>query len=235
MNLLLTCEHASNRVPRRYARLFQGQGGILDTHRAWDPGARQLARRLASELQVTLIEGRLSRLLIELNRSLHHAQLWSEYSRELKREERRRLIREVYSPYREAVKTRLADLTKRRQRALHVGVHTFTPVLDGVARSADVGLLYDPGRPRETTVALLWQTALRKAVPGLRVRRNYPYRGKADGLVTWLRGEFDSAVYLGIELEVNQRFPLGPQGDWRTLRAALAGSLAETLAAPVQL
>ena len=229
MILLLTCEHASNRIPGRYSRLFQGHRSVLDTHRAWDPGALPLARYLAQKLQAPMIEGEVSRLLIELNRSLHHPQLWSEFSRRLSRQDRNHVIHEVYLPYREAVRTRVTNLANGGLSVLHVGVHTFTPVLHGVARDADVGLLYDPQRSRETRFALGWQRVLQSTAPGLRVRRNYPYRGRADGLVTCLRGEFRADVYLGLELEVNQRFPRGRPARWRSLQSALANSLAEAI------
>jgi hypothetical protein len=39
----------------------------------------------------------------------------------------------------------------------------------------------------------------------LRVRRNYPYLGTADGLVSFLRKEFSSELYIGIEIELNQK------------------------------
>ena len=37
-----------------------------------------------------------------------------------------------------------------------------------------------------------------------RVRRNYPYRGAADGLTTALRRLFKPKDYLGLEIEINQ-------------------------------
>ena len=69
-----------------------------------------------------------------------------------------------------------------------------------------------------------WAELLRKRDPALRVRRNYPYRGAADGLPTWLRRRFPARVYLGVELEANQAYLAGPR------RAELARALAETLA-----
>ena len=39
---------------------------------------------------------------------------------------------------------------------------------------------------------------------GCRVRRNYPYLGKGDGLTTWLRRRFFSSEYAGVEIELNQ-------------------------------
>ena len=50
--LLLTCEHAGNRIPRAYAPLFRGADALLATHRGWDPGAYVLARFLAKRLRV---------------------------------------------------------------------------------------------------------------------------------------------------------------------------------------
>ena len=41
--------------------------------------------------------------------------------------------------------------------------------------------------------------------PELKIRFNYPYLGKADGFTTYLRKIFPEN-YIGIELEVNQKF-----------------------------
>jgi hypothetical protein len=98
-----------------------------------------------------------------------------------------------------------------------------------VARTADVGLLFDPRRPLEARLCGAWREALQALEPGLRVRRNYPYRGSADGLTTWLRGRFPARQYLGIEVEVNQRFPRGSARRWQALRASLTVSLRQAL------
>ena len=37
----------------------------------------------------------------------------------------------------------------RGRRVIHISSHSFTPELDGKVRSADVGLLYHPGRHGE--------------------------------------------------------------------------------------
>jgi predicted N-formylglutamate amidohydrolase len=110
---------------------------------------------------------------------------------------------------------------------LHVAVHSFTPVLHGEVRNADVGLLYGSGRPREARTCRRWQAELRRLDPALRVRRNYPYRGEADGLPTWLRRRFPDARYAGVELELNQALM---DGRRRAVTDALARSLAALLA-----
>lgn len=46
----------------------------------------------------------------------------------------------------------------------------------------------------------------------MNVRFNYPYLGKADGFTTHLRKKFKDN-YIGIELEVNQKFAKNNQMD----------------------
>lgn len=54
--------------------------------------------------------------------------------------------------------------------------------------------------------------------PGLRLRRNHPYRGRGDGLTAWLRQHHPDAAYVGIELELNQRFVLQGRAGARCRR-----------------
>ena len=93
---------------------------------------------------------------------------------------------------------------KKEMRVIHIAVHSFTPVLDGITRQADVGLLYDPARSPEKMLCSAWKNALRELAPELRVRRNYPYAGRADGLASHLRRRFQEHEYIGVELELNQ-------------------------------
>ena len=61
------------------------------------------------------------------------------------------------------------------------------------------------------------------------MRRNYPYKGYADGLTTYLRTRYPDPRYRGVELEVNQKHPLGDPARWRALRKQLVASLAAAL------
>jgi predicted N-formylglutamate amidohydrolase len=116
------------------------------------------------------------------------------------------------------------------RRVVHVAAHTFTPELDGVVRTADVGLLYDPARRGEHRLAAAWKAALSVAAPQLRVRRNYPYAGKGDGLTRELRLRFPAARYVGIELEVNQALAVATTPAARAARAAVVVTLQSVLA-----
>lgn len=227
--LLLSCEHGGNRVPARYAALFRDAQGVLASHRGWDPGALDLARRLEKSLQAPLVFATVTRLLVELNRSPKHEALFSEFTRELPARERERLLARHYRPYRERLSSFIAGTIQRAGRAVHVSLHTFTPVLNGVERRADVGLLYDPQRPAEVAFCTAWLAVLRARRPDLRLRRNYPYLGRSDGLTTHLRRRWPDEQYSGIELEVNQRWPLGGGPEWPRLQEDLAASLEEAL------
>ena len=62
------------------------------------------------------------------------------------------------------------------------------------------------------------------------MRRNYPYKGVSDSLVTYLRRLHGDASYAGIEVEINQKHFTTPswQGLIATVTAALAHAVDET-------
>ena len=223
--LLLTCEHGGNRIPLEYRALFRGAERALASHRGWDPGALALARRLGRRLGAPVLAVTWSRLLVEANRTPGNRRIWSPWTAPLSKQEKIRILERYWWPHRRKVETSVRTAVSGGARVVHVAMHSFTPVLDGLTRNADVGLLYDPARRAERHACDRWADLLRLQLPELRVRRNYPYRGTADGLCTWLRGRFPPAAYLGIELEVNQARLVNP---WRT---RLPDVLADTLEA----
>jgi len=185
---------------------------------------------LARALDAPLRAATVTRLLVDLNRSPGNPRVFSEWTRGLRREERRELLARWHTPHRAAADADVAGALARSARVLHLAVHTFTPTLNGVARRADVALLYDPARRRERTLTSAWGTALGELLPDLSVRRNDPYRGATDGLTTWLRRRYPPAAYLGIEVEVNQRL-FGPDGRVpRAIAEALVRGLERVLA-----
>jgi predicted N-formylglutamate amidohydrolase len=227
VELILSCEHGGNRVPARYRRVFSDR--LLSTHRGYDPGALTVARELASATGVPLFYSTISRLLIELNRPLRHHQIFSARAMRLAPAMREELIQRYYLPYWRAVEAAVEKALRRGRRVLHLSVHSFTPRLAGVRRMTDVGLLFDPSHALEASFCDLWRATLRKHAPRLRVRHNYPYRGTADALTTSLRQKFAARRYLGIEIEINQKFPRGDERRWRALRAILVATLEEAL------
>ena len=138
--LLLTCEHASDHVPARYAPLFASAAArtALRSHRGVDIGALALARALGKHLGVPVLHGDATRLLVDLNRSLGRPGSFSSFTDVLSDDERQRIIDRHYTPYRAQVHAALARRAQCGQRTLHLSVHSFTPRLHGQVRHVDV-------------------------------------------------------------------------------------------------
>jgi predicted N-formylglutamate amidohydrolase len=229
--LIVSCEHGGNRIPRTYRSLFLGQRARLQSHLGYDPGALALARDFAAALKAELFYSTVSRLLVDLNRSLGHPRLFSRSTKRAPRAVREAILDRHYLPHRKGLEERVSAEVARGQRVVHLSCHSFTPRLGGVTRRADVGLLYDPRRAVESALCEAWRARLLASAPRLRVRRNYPYRGRADGVKAQLRRRFGAQAYVGIELEVNQKHARGEASAWRGLRRLLVAAFAGTLAA----
>ncbi len=227
--LILTCEHAGNRVPSRYRPRFVGHEPLLPTHRGWDPGALLLAREMAKRFSAPLYFDETTRLLVDLNRSIGNPELHSEATRHLTLKERREILDVHYHPHRRAVDEAVMAAVREGDRVMHVASHSFTPELHGHVRTADIGMLYDPARPGEVAFATAWIDALRAADPALRLRRNYPYLGKSDGVTMKLRRRHAPDHYVGVELEVNQRYVEAGGPAWTKLRRTLVDTLGVAL------
>lgn len=202
-NILLTCEHGGNDVPSEYKHLFKDAQHVLETHRGWDIGILPFAEELARNLQAPLISSTISRLLVELNRSLGHEQLFSEFSSVLPKDARKALLEKYYFPHRETV-AQAVERALEYGRVFHLTVHSFTPELHGHVRNADITFLYDYRHKDERRLAEFWQRELKQAL-NIRVRRNYPYRGHTDGLTSALRKQRGHENYVGVCIEINQR------------------------------
>jgi predicted N-formylglutamate amidohydrolase len=224
-SLVVTCEHGGNDIPVPYRRLFRRWRAVLASHRGYDSGALIMAQALAEALDVPLVSSTISRLLVDLNRSIGNPRLYSTATKNLPAAVRATIVAEHYVPYRRRVEEIVARKIIRGRRVIHVSSHSFTPNLDGNVRRADVGLLYDPGRRGEVELCARWKAALATRAPELRVRRNYPYAGKGDGLTSHLRRQFPASQYIGIELEINQKLVQPQSRQWLPLRRALIDAL----------
>ncbi len=223
--VVVTCEHATATVPKGYRSLFDGSPEVLATHRAYDPGAQEVARALARRLGVEPpIETDWTRLLIDPNRSLNHRAVFSEFSPPTG-DPRREVLREIYRTHRARVTGRLEGLLAKQPEAIHLAVHTFTPCLNGETRVAEIGLLYDPARPAERKFC----RAMRSSMAGPhRIRMNYPYLGASNGLTRDLRGRWGER-YLGIELELNHGAFFDDPAAWSELQSRVVEGVAEAV------
>ena len=227
--VLVTCEHASNRLPAGFALRAE----LLNLHIAWDPGALPVARHIARRFDAELLPGKYSRLVVDLNRTVGNRVLMRQVSDghkipfncRLSASARAERIDEYYRPYREAVVEAAAALISAHGRCVHVSVHTFTPALAGKERGNDIGLLHDPRWGIERAVCAELRDHLDHATDYV-TWFNRPYSGTADGILPAMRRLYDPERFIGIELEINQKHAQ----DSAALRD-IAGALADGLAA----
>lgn len=203
VKLILTCEHGGNEIPPAYNSYFLNEA-VLNTHRAYDLGALDLFQSLKPLADAAFYSTH-SRLFIELNRSLHHRQLFSAYMKGVSKSQKEDIIKTYYWPYRTPVENSIRHYIKTGHTVLHLSIHSFTPELNGKTRQADIGLLYDSTNQAERQFCKLLKAELLILHPDLNVRFNYPYLGTSDGFTRALRTQF-TEQYLGIEIEVNQKF-----------------------------
>ncbi|WP_224996239.1 N-formylglutamate amidohydrolase [Cesiribacter sp. SM1] len=222
---ILSCEHAGNLVPARYHSLFKGKEDVLYTHKAIDFGALRLAQHLKQESGLPLYYTLHSRLLVEANRSPDNEELFSDYTSALEETEKKSILEEYYYPHRRQVQDKISQLLADGRAVIQLAAHTFTPVLEGKTREADMGILFDPERPMEQAFADALKQELLAQNPSRKVLYNSPYPGTDDSFPAYLRKCFSKEQYGGIELEVNQKFFLnGDASIWETLLAEISAA-----------
>ncbi|GAB6140545.1 N-formylglutamate amidohydrolase [Methylosoma difficile] len=229
VGIVITCEHGGNQIPELYHDLFKDRQALLYTHRGFDFGALMMARELADAFSAPLVSSHISRLLVDLNRSVGHPNLHADWVAHRATDLRESILQHYYHPYRGQVEQLVRQAIAEQGQVIHLSSHSFTPELNGVRRTADVGLLYDPARSGELGFCKHWQWALKACAPELVVRRNYPYLGKNDGLTAWFRQRLPASAYIGIELEINQHYVISGGQQWHDLRKAIIESLQNVL------
>lgn len=203
---IVTCEHATCHIRPEFISDTGIPPEVLASHRGWDPGALRIAFQWSETLMSPLMRGYQSRLLIDLNRSESNPDLFSQYSRNLPEPLRESLLQEYLYLYRKPCQDIIQQAVGSGYLVVHLSVHSFTPVLNGVERLVDIGILFDPSRPIERDVCNLWISNSTESLPHLRILPNSPYLGVDDGFTTFLRTQFPQDSYVGIEVEFNQNF-----------------------------
>jgi predicted N-formylglutamate amidohydrolase len=180
---LVTCDHASNRVPEWVNR---GDLGIPEAdmarHIAWDVGAAGVARALGHCLDSPVILSDFSRLVIDPNRGEDDPTLVMKLydgtiipaNRHIGAAGLEDRLDRLYRPY-HAAYARLAALNPER---VIVAVHSFTPALRGrPPRPWHVGVLYShlDERLSRALIARLHHE------PDLCIGDNEPYSGHLPG------------------------------------------------------
>lgn len=226
--VILIGDHAGNLIPS-----VLGQLGLCEAERtrhiAWDIGIAALGARLSAAMGATFIEQRYSRLVVDCNRAPGQRGLMPAVSdgtpipanHDLSDGEVTARLAEIHEPYHQAIAAALDN--RRGRRTILVSLHSFTPILGGVARPWHCGLLHDRG---DTSLVAPMLAALRRD-PGLVVGDNQPY-AMAGLDYTVPRHAYPGLPYL--EVEVRQDL-LADDAGIALWTGRIAGALATAQAA----
>jgi predicted N-formylglutamate amidohydrolase len=157
--ILLVCDHASCRFPRAL-----GDMGL-------DP------RRLG----VTAVIAQYSRLVVDCNRQLMDPGAFLEYgdgilvpgNRNLTQEQKDARADAIYWPYHNAIDEQITRLRATGPKPAFISIHSFTPVLNGIAREVQTGVLWD----KDARLSDIFIEEFRAA--GFLTGDNEPYSGRA--------------------------------------------------------
>jgi predicted N-formylglutamate amidohydrolase len=202
---LLTCEHASNRVPAPL-RTTASDRDWLQTHWGWDIGARMVTREIVRQTGSTGVFARFSRLVCDPNRAPNTPTLIRcavegavlSFNDNLTIEEVDRRLELYHAPYHAALDRAVSQRQDQPGDMMLLSMHSFTPIFGDERRDMDVGVLFHPyeGIARRLAVEI--------EAEGLSVALNEPYSAQ-NGLMYAAdrHGSAHGAVHL--EIEVNQR------------------------------
>jgi predicted N-formylglutamate amidohydrolase len=204
--LLLVCDHASRAVPRRLEQLGLAEALLL-RHIGWDIGAALVTRRLSELLDAPAVLAGYSRLVVDCNRDPTNPTSMPEVSdgvevpgnRALTEAVRAVRIAACFDPYHAAIDRQLARFAERGICPVVFSVHSFTPVMNGVARPWHVGILWD----KDPRVAVPLIAELAAADPRRIVGDNEPYSAREPAGYT-IRRHAEPAGLPSAAVEIRQ-------------------------------
>ena len=177
---ILFCDHATNHVPPGYENLGL-EVTYLQEHIAYDIGAEAVTRKVCELMGVSAVLGPVSRLLIDCNRGPEQTSIIPASSDNIDIPANRDLTASAiearkqayYYPFHEAGEKLVSEYLEAGEVPLVVGIHSFTPVMEGEERPWHVGFLWNED-PRLTQAMI----GLLERETDLVIGDNLPYSGK---------------------------------------------------------
>ena len=178
VNLLIIADHASNYIPKKYNNLGLEKKDVF-THKAYDPGIKELAINLSNKLNSQLVLGQYSRLLIDCNRDEDDPTLISAISdrklilgnKKITKQEKNYRINKMYRPYHEKIKKKILE----NKINMIISLHSFNPIFKGKKRFLKYGILSN--QDRRLSDLILNELKKGKNIVG----DNEPYKGSLIG------------------------------------------------------
>ena len=202
--LVLTCEHASNRVPAPLATTPEDQPALQD-HWGYDIGAAAVVQELVRLKDCCAVLARFSRLVVDANRPTDHGELIRRrceghalsFNDGIDDEEVQRRIDTYHAPYHRAIDLLCADRLAAAEDVVLFSIHSFTPQLGDDVRGMELGVLFDDHD------AVAGRFAGHLDDNGFKVALNEPYSGRTGLIFAAQRhGRAHGCIYL--ELEIRQ-------------------------------
>lgn len=180
MGVILLCDHATNHVPAAYDSLGL-ESRHFDDHIAFDIGAEAVTRKICEMMGAPAVLGPVSRLLIDCNRGEDQSSIVPVHSDGVSVPANQDLTpatiearkQAYYHPFHTACETLVFDHIEADIVPLVVGVHSFTPTMNGEDRAWHAGFLWNED-PRLAQAMI----GLMERETDLVVGDNMPYSGK---------------------------------------------------------
>ncbi|MCP5418844.1 MAG: N-formylglutamate amidohydrolase [Chromatiaceae bacterium] len=181
-NVIFLCDHGSNVIPQALNGLGLSEH-LQRRHIAWDVGALEVARQLASRCDAPMIKSGYSRLVIDPNRFPGDPQSIPRISdgfeipgnQNLGEAETRYRSAAFFKPYHRAIDKRIRHLRERGLVPALVSIHSFTPALScNTPRPWHIGVVWN----RDPRIAKPLIARLQR-LPGVCVGDNKPYHANS--------------------------------------------------------
>ena len=176
--ILIIADHASNYLPKENNKLGL-TNALLNQHIAFDIGVKELSLDLSNRLKCKVIQGKYSRLLIDLNRDLNDPTVIPEIvdgriipgNIGLSKSELRLRVKKIYNKYHHEINRTI----KNKKVKVILSLHSFNPIFKNKRRLLEFGILSN--EDKNLSSIIIDQLKLQK----LNVGDNKPYRGNLIG------------------------------------------------------
>ena len=176
--ILIIADHASNYIPEEYINLGLPDS-FLSNHIAFDIGVKELVLDLSNRLKCRVIQGKYSRLLIDLNRDLDDPTIIPEIVDRkiipgnigLQKCEVRLRIKKIYNKYHNEIER----IIRNEKVNIILSLHSFNPIFMNKKRLLEFGILSN--EDKNLSSIIIDQLRLQKTNVG----DNKPYKGNLIG------------------------------------------------------
>ncbi|TNE62446.1 MAG: N-formylglutamate amidohydrolase [Alphaproteobacteria bacterium] len=219
--LIILCDHATNHVPAGFEDLGLAPAHLED-HIAWDIGAAAVTRKMCELMGISAVLAPVSRLVIDCNRALDAPGLIPPISdgvvipanSDLSARARDARVKAYYEPFHAACAAMVQAHLDAGKIPMVVGMHSFTPEMNGEARPWHAGFLWnrDP-RLAQAMIGLLERET------DMVVGDNLPYSGKVLYHTMQVHGADHGLPQTTVEIRQDLLATTNNTDEWAALMA----------------